>query len=43
MMKPKFDDVLDYVKDGEVDPEMSELLDLDPDGQELLKQARFFC
>jgi hypothetical protein len=43
MMKPKFDDVLDYVKDGEVDPEMSELLDLDPDGQELLKQARFIC
>ena len=43
MMKPKFDDVLEYVKDGEVDPEMSELLDLDPDGQELLKQARFIC
>lgn len=43
MMKPKFDDVLEYVKAGEVDPEMSELLDLDPDGQELLKQARFIC
>src|SRR5210317_1047470 len=43
MMKPKFDDVLDYVKDGEVDPEMEELLDRDPDGQELLKQARFIC
>ena len=43
MMKPKFDDVLDYVRDGEVDPEMEELLDLDPDGQELLKQARFIC
>ena len=43
MMKPKFDDVLDYVRAGEVDPEMSELLDLDPDGQELLKQARFIC
>ena len=43
MMKPKFDDVLDYVKAGEVDPEMSELLDIDPDGQELLKQARFIC
>jgi hypothetical protein len=43
MMKPKFDDVLEYVKDGEVDPEMSELLDIDPDGQELLKQARFIC
>ena len=43
MMRPKFDDVLEYVKAGEVDPEMSEVLDLDPDGQELLKQARFIC
>ena len=43
MMKPKFDDVIEYVRAGEVDAEMAELLDLDPDGQELLKQARFIC
>ena len=43
MMKPNFDDVLEYVRAGEIDPEMRELLDNDPDGQELLKQARFIC
>ena len=43
MMKPSFDDVVEYVKAGEVDPEMAEILDLDPDGQELLRQARFIC
>ena len=43
MMKPKFDDILEYVRMGEVDPEMSQLLDLDPDGQDLLKLARFIC
>ena len=34
MMKPKFDDVIDYVKAGEDDPEMEEMLHLHPDGQE---------
>ena len=43
MMKPNFDDVIEYVKAGEDDPEMEEMLDLHPDGQELLKQARFIC
>lgn len=43
MMKPKFDDILEYVRMGEVDPEMSQLLDIDPDGQDLLKLARFIC
>jgi len=43
MMKPNFDDVLEYVKAGEIDPEMRELLDHNPDGQEWLKQARFIC
>jgi len=43
MMKPKFDDVVEYVKAGEDDPEMEEMLHLHPDGQELLKQARFIC
>jgi len=43
MMKPKFDDVIDYVKAGEDDPDIGKMLDLHPDGQELLKQARFIC
>ena len=43
MMKPKFDDVIDYVKAGEDDLDMGKMLDLHPDGQELLKQARFIC
>jgi hypothetical protein len=43
MMKPEFDDLVEYVRAGEVDPEMQELLDHNPDGQELLKQARFIC
>ena len=43
MMKPQFNDVVEYVKAGEVDPEMRALLDDNPDGPELLKQARFIC
>ena len=43
MMKPKFDDVIGYVKAGEVDPELGKMLQFHPDGQELLKQARFIC
>ena len=43
MMKPNFDDVIEYVKAGENDPDMEETLRLHPDGQELLKQARFIC
>jgi len=43
MMKPKFDDVIDYIKAGENDSEMQEMLRLHPDGRELLKQARFIC
>ena len=43
MMKPKFDDVIEYVKAGEGDPAMEKMLHLHPDGQELLKQARFIC
>jgi hypothetical protein len=43
MMQPNFYDVLEYVKAGEVDPEMGEMLQHNPDGQELLKQARFIC
>ena len=43
MMKPEFDDLVEYVRAGEIDPEMRELLDSNPDGQELLKQARFIC
>jgi len=43
MMKPKFDDVLEYVRAGEEDPDMREMLQHNPDGQELLKQARFIC
>ena len=43
MMKPEFDDLIEYVRSGEIDPEMRELLDNNPDGQELLKQARFIC
>jgi len=43
MMKPQFNDVVEYVKAGEVDPEVRALLDDNPDGPELLKQARFIC
>jgi len=43
MMKSKFDDVIEYVKAGENDPEVEKMLHLHPDGQELLKQARFIC
>jgi hypothetical protein len=43
MMKPKFADVVEYVKDGQEDPEMEKMLSAHPDGQELLKQARFIC
>ena len=43
MMKPNFIDVIEYVKAGQDDPAMEEMLHLHPDGQELLKQARFIC
>ena len=43
MMRPTFDDVIEYVKAGENNPELKEQLNLHPDGQELLKQARFIC
>ena len=43
MMQPSFDDLVEYVRAGETDPEMQELLAGNPDGQELLKQARFIC
>jgi hypothetical protein len=43
MMKPNIEDVVDYVKAGEGDPEMQQTLDMHPDGPELLKQARFIC
>ena len=41
MMKPKFDDILDYVRRGEKDLKLRKTLALHPDGEELLKQARF--
>jgi len=43
MMMPKLIDVIEFVKDGQSDPEMEKTLSLHPDGQELLKQARFIC
>jgi len=43
MMKPKFEDVLDYVRIGEKDPHMEKMLQFHPDGPELLKQAKFIC
>ena len=43
MKQPMFDDLIEYVRAGETDPEMQELLTANPDGQELLKQARFIC
>lgn len=41
MMRPKFEQVLEYVRAGEEDPQIEEMLRHDPDGQENLKQARF--
>ena len=43
MMKPKFEDVLDYVRIGDKDPHMEQMLRVHPDGPELLKQAKFIC
>jgi hypothetical protein len=43
MMQPRFDDLIEYVRAGETDPDMQELLAGNPDGQELLKQARYIC
>jgi hypothetical protein len=40
MMKLEFDRVLDYVREGEQDPLVKEMLDRDPDGEQLLQQAR---
>ena len=43
MMMLEFIDVIEFVKDGQSDPEMEKTLRLHPDGQKLLKQARFIC
>ena len=43
MMTPKFIDVVEYVRTGEDDPEMKELLEQHPNGAALLKQARFIA
>ena len=43
MMKPNFIDVVEFVKDGQKDPEMEKMLSAHPDGPELLRQARFIC
>ena len=40
MMKPKFEQVLDYVKGGEDDPHVKLMLKHHPDGPEFLRQAR---
>ena len=37
MMKPTFDDVIEYVRAGEDDPALKELLDAHPDGPELVQ------
>lgn len=41
MITLEFDDVIEYVRSGEDDPDMEALLASHPDGPELLKQARF--
>jgi hypothetical protein len=41
MMMPKFEDIVEFVRDGEADPKMAKQLAQHPDGDELLKQARF--
>ena len=43
MIKPKFEDVLDYVRAGDEDRNMELMLRHDPNGPELLKQAKFIC
>jgi hypothetical protein len=42
-MKPQFGEVLDFVRDGEDDPGLETRLRDDPDGLELLRQARLVC
>ena len=43
MMKPKFADGAEFVRDGQKEPELEKMLSAHPDGLELLKQARFIC
>jgi hypothetical protein len=40
MMKLQLDQVLEYVRGGEVDPFVKEMLERDPDGADMLRQAR---
>jgi hypothetical protein len=42
-MKTQFGEVLDFVRDGEDDPGLETRLRDDPDGLELLQQARLVC
>ncbi len=39
MMKPKFEDVLDYVRIGDKDPHMEKMLQFHPDIWHYLKAA----
>lgn len=43
MMTPRMEDIIEFVRTGETDPEMAETLRSHPDRDELLKQARFIC
>ena len=40
MMKLEFEQVLEYVRDGEQDPRIEKLLQTDPDGPAMLREAR---
>ena len=43
MMRPTMDQVIDYVRDGEVDRKVADMLRVDPDGDDKLREARFIC
>ncbi len=43
MMRPTMEQLLDYVRDGETDPLIADMLEHDPDARAKLLKARFIC
>ena len=43
MMRPTMEQILEYVRGGETDPDVTEMLRCDPDGEAKLREARFVC
>jgi len=43
MMRPTTEQILEYVRGGETDPDVGEMLKHDPDAEAKLREARFIC